>query len=62
MREAEVWRKVLNGMSSKYPARILEWVAMPPSGDLPDPGTEPKSPDLHGAPQDEASLTRKFET
>ena len=25
------------------PARILEWVAMPPSGDPPDPGTEPKS-------------------
>ena len=24
-------------------ARILEWVAMPSSGDLPDPGTEPAS-------------------
>ena len=24
-------------------ARILEWVAMPPSGDLPDPGIEPAS-------------------
>ena len=24
-------------------ARILEWVAMPSSGDLPDPGTEPTS-------------------
>ena len=22
-------------------ARILEWVAVPSSGDLPDPGTEP---------------------
>ena len=27
-------------------ARILEWVAMPPPGDLPDPGIEPKSPAL----------------
>ena len=25
-------------------ARILEWVAMPSSRDLPDPGTEPRSP------------------
>ena len=25
-------------------ARILEWVAIPPSGDLPDPGIEPGSP------------------
>ena len=24
-------------------ARILEWVACPPPGDLPDPGTEPVS-------------------
>ena len=24
-------------------ARILEWVAMPPPGDLPNPGTEPRS-------------------
>ena len=24
-------------------ARILEWVAMPPPGDLPDPGIEPVS-------------------
>ena len=24
-------------------ARILEWVAIPPSGNLPDPGTEPES-------------------
>ena len=24
-------------------ARILEWVAMPPTGDLPDPGIEPVS-------------------
>ena len=27
-------------------ARILEWVAMPSPGDLPDPGTEPRSPTL----------------
>ena len=25
-------------------ARILEWLAFPPSGDLPDPGIEPASP------------------
>jgi len=27
-------------------ARILEWVAMPPPGDLPNPGIEPRSPTL----------------
>ena len=27
-------------------ARILEWVAMPPPGDLPNPGIEPRSPAL----------------
>ena len=27
-------------------ARILDWVAMPSSGDLPNPGIEPKSPAL----------------
>ena len=26
--------------------RILEWVAMPPQGDLPNPGIEPRSPAL----------------
>ena len=26
--------------------RILEWVAVPSSGDLPDPGIEPMSPTL----------------
>ena len=34
-----------------FQARILEWVAMPPSGNLPDPGIEPvslKSPTLVG--------------
>ena len=29
-------------------ARILEWVAMPSSGDLPDPGIKPVSPALAG--------------
>ena len=27
-------------------ARILEWLAIPPPGDLPDPGIEPASPSL----------------
>ena len=27
-----------------FQARILEWVAMPSSGDLPNPGTEPRYP------------------
>ena len=27
-------------------ARILEWVAIPSPGDLPDPGIEPRSPAL----------------
>ena len=29
-------------------ARILEWVACPPPGDLPNPGIEPRSPALQG--------------
>ena len=29
-------------------ARILEWVAIPSPGDLPDPGIEPGSPALQG--------------
>ena len=29
-----------------FQARILEWVAMPSSRDLPDPGIEPMSPEL----------------
>ena len=29
-------------------ARILEWAATPPPGDLPDPGTEPHLRLLHG--------------
>ena len=31
-----------------FQARILEWVAFPPLGDLPDPGIEPVSPALAG--------------
>ena len=27
-------------------ARVLEWVAIPSPGDLPDPGIEPRSPAL----------------
>ena len=27
-------------------ARVLEWIAIPPPGDLPDPGFEPRSPAL----------------
>ena len=29
-------------------ARILEWVAIPSSGDLPNPGLEPMSPAMAG--------------
>ena len=29
-------------------ARILEWVGVPPPGDLPDPGIEPGCPELAG--------------
>ena len=32
--------------SSSFQARILEWVASPSPGDLPDPGIEPVSPAL----------------
>ena len=28
-------------------ARILEWVAVAPPGDLPNPGIEPRSPSLY---------------
>ena len=31
-----------------FQARILEWVAIPSPGDLPDPGSEPASPPLAG--------------
>ena len=27
-----------------FQARILDWVQLPPPGDLPDPGIEPASP------------------
>ena len=34
-------------LSMGFPgAKILEWVAIPPPGDLPDPGIEPASPVL----------------
>ena len=36
----------LPGCSGILLARILEWVAIPFSGDLPDPGIEPRSPAL----------------
>ena len=29
-----------------FQAKILEWVAIPSPGDLPDPGIEPRSPAL----------------
>jgi len=29
-------------------ARILEWIALPPPGDLSDPGIKPESPSLAG--------------
>jgi len=32
-----------------FQARILEWVAFPSPGDLPDPGIEPVSPTLQAA-------------
>ena len=36
-------------------ARILEWVAMPSSRDLPDPGIEPESPAAAPALQADSS-------
>ena len=33
-------------LSGILQARILEWVAIPSPGDLPDPGIEPRSPAL----------------
>ena len=32
-----------------FQARILEWVAIPSPGDLPDPGIKPGSPTLQAA-------------
>ena len=40
-----VARSSVRGISQ---ARILEWVAIPSPGDLPDPGIEPESPALAG--------------
>ena len=37
--------------------RILEWVAMPPPGDLPDPGIEPTSPASPALQEDSLSLS-----
>ena len=46
-------RWILYQLSHKGSPRILEWVAYPSPGDLPDPGTEPGSPAL----QVDSSLT-----
>ena len=36
----------VHGILHEFQARILEWVAIPFSGDLPNPGIEPTSPIL----------------
>ena len=36
-------------LSMGFPMEILEWVAFPSPGDLPDPGTEAWSPALQAA-------------
>ena len=33
-----------------FQARILEWAALPSTGDLPNPGVKPASPTLAGRP------------
>ena len=33
-------------------AKILEWLSLPPPGDLPDPGSEPESPVSPGVQAD----------
>ena len=38
--DREAWHAVVHGILH---ARILEWVAMPSSRDLPEPGIEPRS-------------------
>jgi len=38
-------------------ARILEWVAMPPQGDLPNPGMEPVAPDTSAIQVDSLLLS-----
>ena len=40
-------------------ARILEWVACPPPGDLPDPGIEPMSPVVPALQADSFPLSHK---
>ena len=42
---------------SIFKARILEWVAFPPPGDIPNLGTEPASPSLAG--KDSLALSRQ---
>ena len=41
---ATQWSLLGSSVHGILQARIQEWVAMPPPGDLPDPGTEPISP------------------
>ena len=36
----------IHGILHEFQARILEWVAIPFSGDLPNPGIAPRSPTL----------------
>ena len=40
------WRRILYQLSHQGSPRILEWVASPSPGDLPDPGIKPGSPVL----------------
>ena len=57
--DREAWRAVIHGVTypmdgsppsssvhGTFQARILEWVAIPFSRNLPDPGIEPRSPAL----------------
>ena len=39
--------------------RVLEWVAVPPPGDLPDPGLEPVSPESPALEADSLLLSRR---
>ena len=44
---SHIHTRLLEKLNIILQARILEWVAFPPSpGDLPNPGTEPRSPSL----------------
>ena len=45
MRGYNTWT-VASSIYGIFQARILEWVAFPSPGDLPDPGIEPMSPAL----------------